>query len=682
MERSEYLIRHPKFDFDLDPLRDVFSSDVLSGIVSIGNQQLHKFQITTARQYIKALNVYADFLRALQESDPVKVSLAGGAFSHSLKHWLPHVAHFGEHLSRQFTSHRVFAHSAGMNFWFLEFSAKLICPAGIALKIKKPDGRGVKTLLDFDLTPESKALLSGLASLDDSNQLSDEAHRLYQNVCAELQVEGATVTLESLPLLAEVALQRRLDHLRKGLQSIFDNARKVRAQGLSRVRRGRRSYKALVASWLAWSGGTGYKNPYSANVQNLCNEDFTDALVAWCFDDHRFEGIGPRSVKGNTSEYNRIRFEVQRRKIALGASEFQSWLSAGDDLIVSSYLMLVHDLSANPASIRDLPVNSDYRVFTAVSGVDWTKRRANKILTLIDRRKVDGLTPASEVVATVRSATRLSRLHCNLADREKLFLRERNGYASAKGRESNAPVTTPSYAWFNSESKKMILRISDGRWEGTAVSVRASRILLACLRHGIAAAQRKAQHASPRSTMPYVRRLPKELQSDAKIRAFMEWLEALVAVDIEDFAEKVGIDPAEFEKCRQEVLNSQFGGLHCRDNLSGFQEGSEVGKPCTQISKCVTCEKRTNLFVATEENVVHLLLWNEALTYAKNSGISDVPGRWVLWTVFIETMLERLRANSKHKAILAGASQAANAIKANPYLRVFNVNAVRLVEIG
>lgn len=676
MERSrQYVIRHPKFDCDLDPLLDVFAPNVLSDLVKIGNEKFRSFQITTARQYVKAIHVYADFLRSLQES-PVKTSLAGGLFSNSLNNWLAHAAHFSEYLSSNHLSSRVVAHSTGINFWFREMSAKRICPAGIALKIKKHNGKGVRTLLDFNLTPEAEASLSEFIAIDGSNKISDEAHLLYRNVCAELNGDGHDISLESLPMLAESTLNRRLDHLRNGLQDVFNNARKIRAEGLWRVRRGRLGHKALITSWLAWAGGSGYVNPSSVNVQMLSNDEFTDAFVAWCFDEHALKGIGPRYRL--TDKYSVIRTEVNRRQIALGAGELQGWLSASDDLILSSYLMLVHDLSANPFSISELPVNSDYKVFNGMAGVDWVKRRAKKILTLLDGKKVDGLTPPSQVVATVRRATRLARLHCNPADKNNLFLRERDGYSSAKGRASDAPVTTPSKGWFNTASKELILRITKGKWQGTALSVRASVILLACLKHGIQEGQKVAQHSSPRTTMSYVSRLPMKLQNDAKIRAFMEWLEALVAIDIEGFAEKIGLDTAEFEKRRQEVLSSQFGGLHCRDNLSGFQEGSDVGKPCTQVSKCLTCEKRSNLFVATEDNVVHLLLWNDALSHASDHGI-DISEKWLLWVAFIETMLGRLRGNSKHKAILAGAMQAKDAISTNPYLRVFRT--VKVVEV-
>jgi hypothetical protein len=270
MERSgQNVIRHPKFDFDLEPLRDVFAPSVLSVIAKIGNEQFSRFQIATARQYVKAIDVYADFLRSLQES-PVKTSLAGGLFSNSLNHWLANAAHFSEYLSSRHSPSGVVANSTGINFWFREMSARLICPAGIALKIKKHHGKGVKTLLDFDLTPEVEASLSEFIALGGSNELSAEAHVLYQNVCAELNVDGHDIALESLPMLAEAALHRRLNYMRTGLQDVFDKSRKMRAEGLAKVRRGRQQHKALITSWLAWAGGSGYVNPHSGDVQRLC----------------------------------------------------------------------------------------------------------------------------------------------------------------------------------------------------------------------------------------------------------------------------------------------------------------------------------------------------------------------------------------------------------------------------
>jgi hypothetical protein len=366
-----------------------------------------------------------------------------------------------------------------------------------------------------------------------------------------------------------------------------------------------------------------------------------------------------------------IRKELKRRSIKLEAMEYQEYIGGSHDLLIAGYLMLIFDLVANPNAIAELSVNADYRTIANLSGVEWEKKRANKILTLNDESGMGDYTKASKIVATIRMATRYYRKHCLYSDRNNLFLINYQNKAHSKGRNTGEPVNMPSGNWFNDHSKSLIKRCTSGEWTGTALSIRASIILLEGLKYGVAAAQTKTQHSYSRTTTSYLNKLPMRLQHEEKIRSFMEWLEALVAIDIDDFAAKVGLDPVEFESRREQVLASHFGGLHCSDNLSGFQPGSTVGSPCTQIDKCLTCKKRRNLFVASENNIQHLLLWNDALRQARESKLIDITTDWLLWAAFIDSMLERLQKNAKHRAVLAGARKKVNAMDYNPYLFVF-----------
>jgi len=77
------------------------------------------------------------------------------------------------------------------------------------------------------------------------------------------------------------------------------------------------------------------------------------------------------------------------------------------------------------------------------------------------------------------------------------------------------------------------------------------------------------------------------------------------------------------------------------------------------------------LFVASEENVVHLLNWRDALKEAFESGKIDKNNvNWTLWSVFIDTMHDRMANSPKHKGLLADVQIRIQG-NVNPYHRIF-----------
>lgn len=659
----------------LDGLSDVFAYSFLSDIARVGNDFLGKFAISTARQYVKALHVYAEFQRTQPTSNIANLLKQGRRETDNRSEWLKDVLAFHSFLVKEYSRlHVVFHHVVGMNWWWERMSAVLICPAGIRLKNPKVKSKGVKTVFDFELDPETEAaLIEVIGQNDNALELSNEAHRIYKHVCLTLGSPSKGVTTKNLSVLAQATLQKRMVELRVGLQKVFDGARRMRIEGLLKIRQGRQKHLGLVVEWLDWrkSPGAGRRNPWANHIYELSNDDFLKAHLAWCMYGHELKGLGPKSEFTNSRVYNLWRKELFRREMIFGSEDYQDFMGASRVLIISSYLMLIHDLTANPGSIASLPVSADYKLLCGISGVDWEKQRAAKVLTMLDGQAIEGLTPPSKIVRVVRSATRQYRKYCTPKDVEKLFLINYQNKTHAKSRNTGEPVNCPSSTWFNVHSQALIKEITGGEWLATALAVRASLLLLEGLKNGVLAAKHKAQHAEGRTTTGYLDKWPMKLQNEEKIRAFLEWLQALVAIDIEDFAEKVGLDPIEFEKRRQQVLSSQFGGLHCRDNTSGIQPGSVKGKPCTRIDQCVTCEQRSNLFVATEHNVLQLLLWNDALNRAHGNGWVDESMQGFLWAAFIDSMLARLRQNVRHKAVLSGALQLFGTVKENPYMKAF-----------
>jgi len=86
----------------------------------------------------------------------------------------------------------------------------------------------------------------------------------------------------------------------------------------------------------------------------------------------------------------------------------------------------------------------------------------------------------------------------------------------------------------------------------------------------------------------------------------------------------------------------------------------------------MSCEKRRNIFIASENNVANLILWREALLEAFENGvINDSNINWVLWRIYVDTMYDRLSNQLKHKALLLDVERNIVEQTENPYRNVF-----------
>ncbi len=305
-----------------------------------------------------------------------------------------------------------------------------------------------------------------------------------------------------------------------------------------------------------------------------------------------------------------------------------------------------------------------------LSVIDWAKNRAKAVLSKFDVRSDFGL---SYVIETVEKATENYREIAIRADEKYLFLHAYGADANAKNRqkEEGKFLVKPSGNWFNEQSKVMIREINGGKWTATVRDIRASILLAHALKYGTNSTQDLAQHSNSRTTVGYLATPEMKLKHEEKIRAFQEWLQVLVTINIDDIPNKLGLAEDAYDEIKERIVNSRFGGSVCSDPMGGHQPGSVVGKPCTQIMMCMTCEKRSNLFVASEENVAHLLHWRDALKNAfENGKISENNLNWTLWGVFIDTMHDRLERSLKHKGLLRDVRNRI-AEDENPYNRIF-----------
>jgi hypothetical protein len=77
----------------------------------------------------------------------------------------------------------------------------------------------------------------------------------------------------------------------------------------------------------------------------------------------------------------------------------------------------------------------------------------------------------------------------------------------------------------------------------------------------------------------------------------------------------------------------------CKDPLAGVQPGTTKDQACGMFTKCITCNNRQNFFYTSVDNVVHTLLWNDALNKAYDQGKIQKTGEWRAWAQFIRVNL-------------------------------------------
>ena len=690
MEQTDHsqFIYHPKRDYDCRSFFELLSPELAGALVRIGNEHLAEKSLVYADQCFKALTIFArDFLSS-NNSRPADNARHGVFPIGRHAECVALARQFDAFLHSEFDSrYRRNHHRCGVRFWFQRLATEGLMPQGVSLKDESRRGDGSTgqdttsaTLVDFSLPEEARGELKdrvARVSADDRDR--QEAEIIYQHIAKEYLARNpdASFSHDDIPHLIAQILGERLEQIRQHAEQEFQKARGERAKGLLMVRAGRK-HLALFRNWMAWvkGPGKGKVNPFQEAVYQLTPQEFDAATLAWCYFCNG--GIFFRWKYHETRFWNRWVRGKAYVGSTLDAEIAQDLIGCGTAMTVSAQIILVHDLTANVSSVRELTVDADYTGFGSLRGVQWSKARAGKVLTLLDHMG-QGLTSPSKVARIIRNATKKYRVHCIPRDKDSLFLLNYQNRTWAKSKKSGDnkldqyPISRPSDTWFCHHAKKVIEAAAKSEWVGTTKSIRQSILLYDALIGGVLAVQESAQHQQTRTSTSYSNKLPMRIKLDIEIRSFLRWMQTLVAVNVDDFASKVGIDEVQFQEHRQEILNSHFGGLYCKDPRAGVQPGTTKGEVCGEISQCMSCPNRRHLFVTTEANVTHLLLWNDALVYAFKAGlIANPPEReWKMWSLFIRSILDRLESKREFRALLAGARATVSHVR-NPYLGFFS----------
>lgn len=392
--------------------------------------------------------------------------------------------------------------------------------------------------------------------------------------------------------------------------------------------------------------------------------------------------------------YNK--FLALSKRSNLTRDDIEWYLGKSRSAMTAAYVFIMFETAGNSESIWNLTINDlvlndgsedAYRL-------KWIKRRSvgHEAMSMSFKVRKQNLSARTLTVKDVFEHQMECRkehlVDARDIDNEKLFLSryKNNTKSSADGPRIYLP-THPTSGFIRGQFESLCDTASGGNWRTTPKAIRGSLLLLkGILSRDATAVAELGQHTSLQMAKRYTFHLPEVLRRDQNIRDFLEWFEALLTVDIQGFAKKVGIDESLYEarasaarvirNAELEVaVNQQFGGIHCSDPLAGAQAGTQAGKMCNKIEKCPTCEKRRGVFVLSQSNITNVMHWHEVLEDAKDSLSEDDFKPWRLWHIFTSMILDRFSHNPAHSALFRLAEKQ-KLLEPNPYQ-----NVIPLVEV-
>lgn len=692
-------------NFVYTEVAETFSAAFLRLLASY-RHRLETCRPDTIRQHISALRNYTKYLSSIS-TEPVSVYLRNHT-EVPMPSWAEFIAHLityrrlivdAKAKSDLYIASECSAskHISSLNFWLSEFCDYGIVPSDLRIdrlslteqnaREKVREAGKATTVLDyssnFELSqPQQDELERVLATIDRENENAADIREIYTNTVKELVASKIDfehgINQQTLSRLVTDALAKRLNRIRDRAEEVFTEELDLMSDQRELAKKGVK-YEPLIRRFFTVEVGSGNRNPYREEVLGLTAEEVSAGLLATYADPSSpfyLTGVRERDIK----IYQRLR---KLRKL-LGVKSLplnaEALFGATRRLQAAGHLILIHEFAANVSPIRNMRFDAGFSVASALKVLEIDKLRANwKRFTEYDtllktkpwRTPHEAYAVLKKETEFFRTSSTLESIADGLDDPDVLlFVNVRDKFTDGV---STLPVneyriTQLSDEWFNVHTKGILSGIADGV---TAKSIRPSLLLLEGLIRGASAAQDKGKHVTLRTTSShYLNKLAYSMDLEEKMRQFLLWLEALVTLDIEDYAKKVGYDPVEFEELREHVRNDGFGGVVCKDPNAGYQKGSEKGDGCGKFRLCLLCDQREPVFFTSYHNVVHVVLWGEAIKQAIAAGtIQQGDQDYLMWCYFIDSIYIRLQEDPAHKAMLTDALNEAKAID-NPYLKV------------
>lgn len=405
-----------------------------------------------------------------------------------------------------------------------------------------------------------------------------------------------------------------------------------------------------------------------------------ETLVVYC---HRYHnGIVPHSDRsefwllGNRIYNSGLSFADVRKALGYSpeskAAAF-TWLSIKYAINPEALLNITKDCLVSTGTERG------YQLF-------WNKLRKggdNLESVVVEARDpgvgltADTLT-AVDVINFLKDSTESIRTFAREEDKNYLFI---NYYKNnTKYGDGNKRIYVPSLlalGTINKAFKSLCLKVSNKRWSSTVKALRGSVLLLTgIITRDAFQVMQVGRHTDLTMATKYTFHLPEILRREKKVRDFLDWFETLLTVNIDQFAVKIGIDIETYERRKEKILNNQFGGIHCADPKAGIQPGTKSGEVCHRVDRCVSCDNRRNLFLATKENIASVIFWRDALKEAQRDLGEEDFSKWRLWLLFVNSVLDRLYTIREHRRLLGQAEEYCR-LNPSPYAHLI---PIRMVE--
>lgn len=687
---------------DISSLCRVFSDSVLKHIV--GEDAVNRYSqlsVHTTRQVLTAYHHWAEFIEGGQDKASQYLRDYEGNEAPNQLDFLIHLDRFERHIcsAHQDSSSRRQKIRQGINWALKDLANQGVVPSDLSLssgsdkgtQIARPKAKrkvviesNSKTQLSDDLRRHASSFVNSIST---ENEDRDEMISLIMNSLKELSASGEIdqhnfQDFSVVWPLVEAALHRRLIRIRETAERAYHEEISKRDTALSLAKKGG-AFAKIVTDYFTVPIGKGSarngcsRNPHQAAFDGLTEKDVECGLLAAYLDPSSPLYLTGYSHK--TAGYQR--FNKYRKDNDIGLADELSasdLIGASTRLLVSAQIIFIHDLVANAGGVRSLKRTDHLNIGDVLASISWDKPRAKSRYNGYEKlRGAEKTTSPSDVFTTIKTITDgyanwsfsgvfFRSLSNGKTEHDLLFLKP-----GEKATVSNIlEIKGCDDTWFNKHTREILSEVAEGI---TATSIRSSIILLDAVRNGEDSARNTARHVSKSAIRGYIYKLGFTDKLESKMRAFISWLEALVTLDIDDYAERTGYDQSEFLALQGRIRKDGFGGVICKDSDAGFQpEGNKNG--CGLFIKCITCDNREPSFFATQDNVVQLVMWGAAIENGIDAGIItkdiDSSGDWAMWTLFIQTIYERLDNDPRYKTMLIEAELLVRGLGHNPYLSI------------
>lgn len=389
-------------------------------------------------------------------------------------------------------------------------------------------------------------------------------------------------------------------------------------------------------------------------------------------------------------------FNIRLTNFGIDRETIERYLGKSRLGLAAGYIFIMFETAGNSSSIWDLEVENLVHQHESddTYHLNWIKRRSGVHQSMsssfsVRKESLSSSTLSVKDVFEHQLVCRTEYLRdVRKEDRDKLFLSHyKNNTKSTETEERVYIPSHPTSGFLRGHFEDICNIASDGKWRTTPKAIRGSLLLLeGILTRDATAVAELGQHVGLQMANRYTFHLPEVLRREQNIRDFLDWFEALLTVDIEGFAKRIGIDELSYserlETARlmrnaelKEALNQQFGGIHCADPRAGIQPGTEQGDICDKVEKCPTCTKRRGIFVLSENNILNVMHWHQELERAKQSLTAQLFKPWEIWHLFTSMILDRFGRNPGHSALFRLAEKR-RANEINPY-----ANLIQLKEV-